>query len=137
MPKGKAEHPTHIVGINFVKHFLKEEFDFTNQTHKRVLRDAKLLVNPAGGGKAYDPSLIWGCLLALEKGMFGFTGDIRSMWIVTYGDYLKQYEEYVATAPAFYESDLIREWEEITGKVYPKTGDDAILNPHPFVPVME
>jgi len=137
MPKGKAEHPTHILGIGYVKHFLHEEFDFTNPVHKRILRDAKLLVNPSSGGKAYDPSLIWGCLLALERGMFDFTGDIRSMWIVTYGDYLKQYEEYVSIPPAFYEVDLIHEWEEITGKVYPRIEENGILSPHPFIPMLE
>lgn len=120
MPRGKAEHPTHTLGIQFVKHFLKQEFDF--RFHGRFLRDAKRLVNPdKEGEKALDPVAIWGCLLALEKGMFGFEGQINSMWVCTYGNadgnYLDQYIKWSSVPPNYYETDLVKEWQEMTGKV--------------------
>lgn len=139
MPRKKSEpHITNQLAEKFVERYLKVKFDYGNPTHRRYLRDAKSLVNPSAGN-AYDPSLVWGCLLALENGMFDFNGQITSIWIVTYGvpPYIDQYKEWIESPPPFYEADLIRDWEFITGKQYPRLEENGILNPCPFIPVLE
>jgi hypothetical protein len=134
----KATHITSVLAINFVEHFLHQKFDF--RLHGRYLRDSKRFVNPDKEGEVpFDPNLVWGCLLALEKGMFGFEGSVSSMWVITYGsrpNYYEQYKEYFDNPPSFYEADLIREWETLTGKSYPRTQDDGKMVV-PFIPLLE
>ena len=74
-----------------------------------------------------------------KMGMFGFDGEIKSMYLATYGTppYLQQYADYLNTPPAYYLADEVKKWEELTKKVaYPEVNDD-ILATHPFIPTLD
>lgn len=137
--KPKVYSPIQILAFKFVKEILGREFDF--RFDRRWMAEAKRICEPEEG-YPISPDMVWGCLKCLQMGMFGFDKQIHSIWVVTYSDgnnksYLEQYAEYISVAPAFYLSDQVRIWEELTGKVaYSEQKHDTIVH-HLFTPTLD
>ena len=117
--KPKVYSPIQILAFKFVKEILGREFDW--RFDRRWMAEAKRICEPEEG-YPISPDMVFGCLKCLQMGMFGFDGEIKTLWICTYSSgnnksYLEQYANYISTPPAFYLSDQVKEWENLTGKV--------------------
>lgn len=104
----------------FVEEFLGTTFDF--RAHGRYMREMKKFINPEGDEVPIEPEHVIGCLRAMKAGLFGWDGDINSVWCITYGDppYFRQYFQWIKEPPSWYDQHLVSLWERITGKkAYP------------------
>lgn len=128
MTATRKPNPTAEFTKVFVQEFLGEDFDF--RAHARYMKEMKNFVNPAGDEMPIPGEYVLGCLRALRAGLFGFEGQINSVWCITYGDppYFKQFAEWMQSPPSWYEPHLVELWERITGKIaYPELAKSAII----------
>ncbi len=127
MPKSNY----YVYASRFVKEILEKEAD--SRFMGRWMGELKRLCEPEEGYPV-PPDMVLDCLRCLKNGMFGFEGEIKSMYIVTYSTppYLEQYANYIAVPPPSYQMDLVREWEKLTSKVaYPEAKHDTMISlPH-------
>src|SRR3990167_5777111 len=105
MAKKRVPAETQKLAYWFVNTFLGKKFDYTFD--RRYLKDAKNLVNPdREDAVPLDPEKVKGCLLALKAGMFGFDGELNSMYPITYANedcsYYEQYLKWIEIPPPFY-----------------------------------
>lgn len=125
---GKVNH-TYNLARAFVEEFLPGE-PFDSRAHGRVMRDAKRFVNPGNDDPPVPPEDVLGCLRAMKSGLFGFEGEIESIWQVTWGTptYLQQYYEWKKTPPPFYDVPQVKLWEQLNGcQAYPSEPDSVIM----------
>lgn len=125
-----APNPTRDVAFAFVKEFLGVD-TFDSRYHGRYLREAKRFVNPDNDDAPIPPEDVLGCLRAMKAGLFGFDGEINTMYVITYGDppYLQQYFQWKKTPPSWYEPHLVELWERITHQTaYPEPTQNVIMN---------
>ena len=89
-----------------------------------MLRDAKDLINPQEGVMAYSEEKIFGCLVMLAQGAFGWDTlrAVLTLRAILWGTppYIEQYERYIQAPPPSYNQAEVKQWEAFTGRVaYP------------------
>jgi hypothetical protein len=126
----------YVFASRFVKEILGKEAD--SRFMGRWMGELKRLCEPEEGYPV-SPDMVLGCLNCLKMGMFGFEGEIKSAYVVTYGNppYLEQYANYISEPPPYYQCDLVREWENITGKVAYENQNHATIATHNFIPTLD
>lgn len=132
-----ASNPTRDLALAFVRDFLGVD-TFDSRYHGRYMREAKKFINPDNDDIPIPAEDVLGCLYALKEGLFGYEGEINTIYVITYGDppYLQQYYEWKKTPPPWYEISNVKLWEKIVGQTaYEKTPSDAIISFLPTRPL--
>ena len=80
----RSPSPTYVLAKRFVNEILEQEFDprFSGQH----LKHAKQLINPEDADLVpLDPELIMLCLKEMKEGGLGWSGNLNSLYAVTWG----------------------------------------------------
>ena len=126
----------YVYASRFVKEILEKEAD--SRFMGRWMGELKRLCEPEEGYPV-PPDMVLDCLKCLKSGMFGFEGEIKSMYLCTYGQppYLEQYANWLSIPPAYYLADEVREWEKLTGKIAYEDANHDTIGPRNFIPTLE
>lgn len=126
----------YVYASRFVKEILEKEVD--SRFMGRWMGELKRLCEPEEG-YPLEPDMVLGCLRCLKMGMFGFEGEIKNLYVTTYGNppYLEQYAKYILEPPASYLSDEIRIWENLTNKTAYQNSNNVIIAVPIFTPTLD